>query len=163
MPTPIRRVGAPTETRWMIYGSYVLDVIFGESCARDLDVGFDPALRHPTGEEVRRRLAELSFPNPPQTVQFTRCHDFTVPEAGGFPCFNIDFWQIHMDGQLYVADPCNRVHYSLDDQVPTVLVVVDQDCLTRDRAEAGIDKLERYSALRTDETEALLTARLRLG
>lgn len=156
MSASIRRIGAPTETRWIIYGSYVLDVVFGVSHARDLDVGFDPQLRRPTECEICQRLAELSLPVPPSTIQITRCHDFSVPEAGGFPSLNIDFWQIHMDGNVYVAEPNTRSHHLLAETDPHTLEVVDAGHLTAERAADACEKMQRYPALYTDAVAAEL-------
>lgn len=156
MPVPIHRIGAPTETRWMIHGSYVLDVLFGVSKAHDLDVGFDPGFRRPTESEIAQSLSDLSLPTPPRTFQFARCHDFSVPEAGGLPCFNIDFWQIHMDGMLYVAVPQSHSHHLLADSEPHDLRVVVPGNLTAARAVDGLEKMERYPVLRSDETVAQL-------
>ncbi len=151
MQTPIRRVGTPIETEWIVYGSYVLDVVFGLTQARDLDVGFNPQLRQPTECEICQHLTSLSLPTPPSTIQRTRCHDFSVPEGGGFPCFNIDFWQLHMDGNVYVAEPHTHSHHMLDDNVPHTLVVSDPEHLTADRVTHALEKMQRYPDLYTDE------------
>ena len=130
----------------MIYGSYVCDVLFRLSRARDLDIGFDPNFRHPTEDEVRNWIPQHQLPESPRTIQFTRCHDFTNPEAGGIPIFNTDFWQLHMDGQIYVAEPEQHRHTILNrDCMPPLLIVSDQ--VTNERARAGLDRMERYPML----------------
>lgn len=97
-----KRVGAtpPPPPRFYVKGSYVLDVVFGGSHARDIDVFYERTCERPNRDAVVQWTVDMGLPSAP-TPDITPTDTLDDCSGGGFPQFNIDRWHIRQDGQLY--------------------------------------------------------------
>lgn len=101
-PQPGRR------PQFYVKGSYVLDRIFGTNFANDLDIHWLSTGGSPTATSVRAWLDRCALPDH-ATIHVDRVTDLFACDGGGPPVFNIDLWQIEMDGYIYEMDPATHL------------------------------------------------------
>jgi len=159
-PEIVARIGANRYPAWYVKGSYLLDVLFHVNFATEIDIFWLSALGEPTEEEVRRWLKAHNF-HAVQSIDRTRVKDFLSSDGGGEPQFNIDFWQIHMDGNLYVGEPHNALFRVLSATAIIPLQAVGGHSIDPIVAEKALRKMRNYPALHNPELENRLKVRTR--
>lgn len=171
-----RRSGkTPTPANWYVKGSYVLDLVFSTSHAKDVDVFFTGD--RPAKGDILTWLQGLGLPDPPfvereqfmdgeTRIQKDPCFDIhpvnslARPDGGGEMVFNVDCWHIPMSGQIHIFDPATGTSAPSNQwQTPGTLVLLDP---ARDvQAEPGLKgllKMLLYSSLRDDAVREKLAA-----
>jgi hypothetical protein len=97
---------------FFVKGSYVLDVVFARTKARDIDIYFSRSHRQPSSAEVLAWAQQHSFPTP-RTVDFTPSDDIDDCSGGGPSVFNVDLWHLREDGALYVLEETSQPRQDL--------------------------------------------------
>lgn len=108
MPKPITRAGGKPlrtgPTRWFIKGSYVLDIIFDQQCAQDVDVFYNNQGQPPTKAHIKTFLQGKSWWIPSSIdIIPIKPSDFETRDGGGNKRLNVDTLHINDDGNLGIA------------------------------------------------------------
>lgn len=87
-----------------VKGSYVLDVVFGRDCARDIDVFHPRDGLPPTDAAIRKWQATNKFPGQKKPISKTPVDELEKCNGGGSPFLNVDQWHLCDGGKLWTLE-----------------------------------------------------------
>jgi hypothetical protein len=155
MPKGVVQKFQKPEPKWHIGGSYVLDVLFGVNIANDIDVCCLSSCREPTYAEIRKWFPDHNLSDRGLPIQIIHVKQLELPEAGGYPTLNIDFWRLEMDGKLYQVDSATGVMTELKLSSAGPLQIVKRP-VPRDIAENALRKMNAIPQLNNPAIRAEL-------